>query len=200
MKRIFVLLAALLLSLGAMAPASAGGPADHQTGAVVDIETGEGVGVARLVRTDSGVSYNLRTTGLDKGHATSNWWVIFNNPDACATEPCDLADLFVPAVDAAVMAGGGNAVGGSGRSSYAAHLSVGQITREHPAFEGGPGLTNPRGAEIHLVVRSHGPIIPGMNRAMFHSFEVGCTPETSAGFGDGPNECADLQVAVFLQP
>lgn len=35
---------------------------------------------------------------------------------------------------------------------------------------------------------------------MVNSFEVGCTRATTGGAGDGPNECADLQFAVFLPP
>lgn len=164
-----------------------GGPADRQSSNVYTFADMDDVGDARLARTDTGVSYNLRTTGLEKGHATSIWWVIFNNPEHCATTPCTVSDLFVPDVDPAVMAGGGNMVGASGNSAYAGHLNEGQITNEHPLLQNGPGLVDARGAEIHLVVRSHGPVIPGLNHAMFNSFEVGCDV----------NDCADVQFAVF---
>lgn len=163
------------------------------------------VGDARLTRTDSGVSYNLRTTGLEKGHATSIWWVIFNNPDECAAD-CALPDLFNPDVAASVQSGGGNMVGASGNSAYAGHLSVGETTNPHPVVHGdlgppaidNPGLINPRGAEIHLVVRTHGELTPGLNHEMFNTFMAGCTTDDG---GDGLNEnCEDLQFAIFLAP
>jgi hypothetical protein len=216
MKRMMTLLSMMLLLLGvlagsAMAQGKGGGPADRQSENVYwfddGMPTADVAGDARLVRTDSGVSYNLRTTGLTKGDATSVWWVIFNNPDQCAGD-CGMPDLFDPAVAASVQSGGGNMVGGSGNSTYASHLRLGETTNDHPVVHGdfgppavpNPGLTNPRGAEIHLVVRSHGPAIPGMNHAMFNSFEVGCTAETSGGAGEGPNACSDLQFTAFFPP
>ncbi|MDQ3972803.1 MAG: hypothetical protein M3276_00350 [Actinomycetota bacterium] len=35
----------------------------------------------------------------------------------------------------------------------------------------GPGLTNPMPAEIHAVVRTHGPVIPGMVDEQIHTFQ-----------------------------
>lgn len=204
-RQLAVLLAVLLLGAAVAAPAAANNAADRQQADVMDFSDGEEVfGNARLTRTDSGVGYNLRTTGLEKGHATSIWWVIFNHPEHCeaghGAAACAMPDLFDEDVNAAVQAGGGNSVGQSGRSSYAGHLSIGETTNEHPLFLDGPGLINPRGAEIHLVVRTHGPVIEGQNHAMYNSYEVGCTPETSFDAGDGPNECADVQATVFEAP
>ena len=224
MKRITVLLTALLLALSMVGTAAANNSADRQASDVyewpaadppVQVEGAD----ARLVRTDAGVSYNLRTTGLEKGHATSIWWVIFNNPDECVG-PCGVPDLFNPAVEASVQSGGGNMVGGSGNSAYADHLRIGETTNPHPFIhedsegrdEYAPmdppipppvanhGLLNPRGAEIHLVLRTHGPAIPGMNHVMFNSYEVGCSPATSFGAGEGTNDCADVQFTIFLPP
>ena len=208
MKRIIVLLATMLLTLSMIGPAWGNGPADRQTSDVYElvmpepgvIVGGDVTGTAQLVRTDTGVSYNLRTTGLEQGHAISIWWVIFNNPEECA-EDCTLPDLFNPDVAASVQSGGGHAVGASGNSAFAGHLNEGEVTNSHPlhALPGlaNPGLLDPRGAEIHLVVRTHGELIPGMNHEMFTTFEGGCTADTSFGAGDGPNECADLQFAIF---
>ena len=42
------------------------------------------------------------------------WWVIFNNPEKCATSPCDAPDLFDEAVDAAVFNAGGSISAASG--------------------------------------------------------------------------------------
>ena len=208
MKRTTVLLTAMLLILSVMGPAWAGGPPDRQDSdvfAFADEQPVQGAG-ARLIRTDSGVGYNLHTTGLEKGHAVTVWWVIFNNPDACDGD-CSIEDLFVdfpvdlapnPDVNPAVMLAGGNVVGGSGRSTFAGHLNEEQITTEHPFFMDGPGLTDARGAEIHLVVRSHGPLVPANMPEMIRSFEGGCEVNLPAGaVPEQPGECADLQFAVF---
>jgi hypothetical protein len=186
MKRSIVLMAAVLLTLSMVGPAWGSGPADRQTTDVLSFEDGSVTGDARLVRTDTGMTYNLRTSGLTAGDAVSIWWVIFNNPENCVGD-CGMPDLFNPDVNVAVQSGGGHVIGNSGRAGFAGHLNEGQITNEHPAFLDGPGLTDARGAEIHLVVRTHGPVIPGMNHAMFNSFEVGCDV----------NDCEDVQFAVF---
>jgi hypothetical protein len=193
MKRSIVLTAAVLLTLSMVAPAWGSGSADRQSTDVLSFEDGSVTGDARLARTDTGVTYNLRTSGLTGGDAVSIWWVIFNNPEYCLDDDgyyggdCELSDLFLEKVDAAVQAAGGHVIGNSGRAGFAGHLNEGQITNEHPMFLDGPGLTDARGAEIHLVVRTHGPVIPGMNHAMFNSFEVGCDV----------NHCEDVQFAVF---
>lgn len=206
MKRITVLLTAMVLALVVVAPAWGSGHADRQTSDVQTFATGEVVGQAQLVRTDSGVGYTLRTSDLVKGHAISIWWVIFNNPEACDGD-CGIEDLFVdfpadltpnPDTNPAVMGGAGNVVGGSGIAAFAAHLNEGQITVEHPLFVGGPGLMDAREAEIHLVVRSHGPLQPGLNHAMFSSFEGGCEVELPPGtVPEDVGECSDLQAAGF---
>lgn len=161
---------------------------------------------AQLTRTGSGVSYTSRTTGLEKGHVVTTWWVIFNNPEECDNpvpaigSSCNVPDLFNPDVEGSVLWGGGNIVGNSGRTTIAGHLAEGEITAFHPLFVGTPGLLDALGAEIHLVIRTHGPAIPGMIREMRTTFEGGCTPETSFGFGNGPNECAEPQAAAFAAP
>lgn len=167
-----------------------------------DLSMVEGAG-AQLTRTRSGAAVSLHTNGLEKGSVYTLWWVIFNHPDAC-TNPvpeigskCNVPDLFEPAVEATVMRAGGNVIGASGQATIAGHMREGEITTYHPLFIGSPGLIDSEEAEIHVVVRSHGPAIPGAIDEMLHSFEGGCTPETSIGFGAGPNDCADVQAAAF---
>lgn len=170
-----------------------------------DLSVVEG-GAAQLVRTGSAVSASLRTTGLQKGDVVTIWWVIFNHPDACENpleaigSACSRPDLANPDVQPSVMWATGNVVGGSGASSFAAHLKEGEITAYHPLFVGSPGLVDVTGAEIHLVVRPHGPLIPELAVEMRTTFAGGCTPETSFGFGDGPNACSDAQAAAFPAP
>ena len=94
-------------------------------------------------------------------------------------------------------------VGESGEAHFAAYLPVGEVT-DDPWF--GNGFTNPTGAEIHLVINSHGPLIPERAGEMLNTYRAGCTdesippafPDTARADGEaGPNSCSLVQAAVF---
>jgi len=149
---------------------------------------------ATLVRNDNGVSLTWRSTVMEPG-AYTIWWVIFN-PGACAVPgECGLGDLYVdgdpdlgPNPLVAVMFATGNVVGNSGRANFGAHLNVGEITGSvHPFFPDSPGLLDARNAEIHVVLQDHGEMLPSEMPAQIHEFHGGCPP----------NDCADLQFAMF---
>lgn len=147
-------------------------------------------GSATLVRSGEGVSYNLRTSGLTSRDAVTNWWVIFNHPSAC-TNPineigslCGLDDLFGVGVDASVLFATGHVVGNGNHANFAAHLLVGDT--DGALF--GPGLTNPEGAEVHIIVRTHGEMIPELVAGQISSVDVACDI----------NVCEDLQAAAFV--
>jgi hypothetical protein len=57
------------------------------------------------------------------------------------------------------------------------------------------------GAEIHFIVRGHGPLIPGRVREMI-STVFGACDDAPPGIPElglpGPNACADLQVAMHV--
>lgn len=65
-------------------------------------------------------------------------------------------DLFAPGVDASVRCAAANVVGRSVRAGFGARPRTGD---DREALTG-LGLTNPTQAEIHAVVRTHGPDIP----------------------------------------
>ena len=88
---------ALILSLlGVLAaPAAGAAPAEKSTGHVFRVADvlahvfgggppPEPVGSSKLVRTDNGLSADLKTTGLTPGHVVTLWWVVFNYPDGPA--------------------------------------------------------------------------------------------------------------------
>lgn len=186
-------LAASLLVAGLAGPVAADGPIHNQ---VYRFSDGQAVATsaATLVTNPSGATLTARTAELARG-AYTVWWVVFNHPEHC-TDPFDAAfecgsgDLFAPGVDASVLYATGNVVGGSGRTGFGARLRVG----DDSGALFGPGLTNPTQAEIHAVVRTHGPVIPGMVEEQIHTFNGGCDPGQ-------PNEgqCEDLQFTAFRQ-
>ena len=129
-----------------------------------------------LLRTSSGVTMTLHTSGLASGDAVTIWWVVFNHPEFCSQGVfglrCGKGDLANPSVDASVLYAAGHVIGGDGVANYGAHLAVGEL-RIQVLF--GPGLTNPMGADIHLIVHDHGPMTPALMPAEIHSFDV-CNP------------------------
>ena len=126
---------------------------------------------AKLTRGDGVVWIRVNTTGLPAG-AYTNWWIIFNNPDACPGG-CGGEDFGIPAVNASVLFATGGVVTDNGVGHFRAHLEENDLSGE-VLF--GPGLTTAEGAEIHYIVRYHGPAGAGdVLTAQTTTFGGGCT-------------------------
>jgi hypothetical protein len=188
--------------------------ADRSTADVIDAVTGEVKGESQLVRTNSGISMNLRTTGLDPGHAYTIWWVVFNNPDDCQDGQgmiqCGMADLTDPDVHLTLATAAGHIIGNSGRGNFGGALKAGDdsnLTGEGTVLDS-KALMNPRGAEVHLVVRDHGPLVPEWLPDQIQTFGGGCDqshadyPPPLVGEGvDGGADgfaCFDPQFSIHL--
>jgi hypothetical protein len=159
---------------------------------------GDVVGSATLHRSHDGVRLHASTTWLNAGSAYSVWWIIFNNPDACGDDGCTDADFGNPAVEASVLNATGRIAGGDGSATFSAFLGVGQIhtnpasgTLRHPF---GPGLQDVRRAEIHVVIRSHGPATG--NPEQISTLFADCFADD----GMGGMVCFDPQAIVFPRP
>ncbi|HET9529125.1 MAG TPA: hypothetical protein VFQ92_02145 [Blastocatellia bacterium] len=142
-------------------------------------------GGSMLVRSRDGVYMSLNSAGLTPGTAVTAWWVFFNNPKKCATSPCSVADLSNADVQPSLVNATGRIVGADGTADFGAFKAVGDTTG---AFTG-TGLLNAMKAEIHLVVRSHGPAIVDDDAQLaqqLSQFNGGCPPNT----------CANLQVSI----
>ncbi len=215
-----IVIAALGLLLAVGAGTALAGAAVHQS---VDVTRFDGlggdVGDASLVRTNSGVSMTIKSSiegelfviggpGLNgnffnPGDATTNWWVIFNEPGNCVGG-CGEDDVLNslgggPLLDAEVdvIFATGHVAGSKWRA--AAHLSEGDTKGSlRPLFGAAPiGLIDAMTAEIHVVVRSHGPakdIAPGQLDDAISTVFGGCL-----GFG-GTFDCGDSQAAEFPVP
>lgn len=88
----------------------------------------------------------------------------------------------------------------NGRANFKATLEAdeGLGTREI-IFGDSATLKDPAGAEVHLVVRSHGPAVPGEEDEQTGSFAGGCDvfltpPSVPTEVG----ECADTLFSVHL--
>lgn len=143
-----------------------------------------------LSRNNEGVFFTLHTQGLPAGHAVTAWMAVFNNPKYCATSPCTPADFANPDVDGSLLNTGGRVIGPDGAATYGAYRAVGDATGWNPGSGTGNGLVDPLGAEIHVVLRSHGPASadPAVLAQQLSMFNGGCP----GGVG-----CANLQASVF---
>ncbi len=167
------------------------------------------VGTATVVRSPNGISTTFKTSGLYAGHAMTLWFAVFNNPSACATSPCGGADLANPAVagDFVYVAG---TISNAKKTTIGGHVSAGDPSisgwNEFGLPELAIGLTNPMGAEIHPILRSHGPALSGQALvAQISSYLGGCEiflgDANNFATGpqdvpDAPHECADIQFSV----
>jgi hypothetical protein len=154
---------------------------------------------AILTTNDAGAGTTLHTTGLEPGSAYTLWWVVFNHPDKCLSRAaglrCGPPDLFNPDVDASLLYASGAVIGSTGEGTFESYRATGDTTGAE-ALPGmktpSPGLTQPRTAEIRLVVRNHGPARPEYVEEQTHTMNGGCD------VGE-PNICKDEQYAAFVQ-
>ena len=150
-------------------------------------------GAATLMRTRNKVEAHVHASGLDPEAAYTIWWVVFNNPDACATMPCGSTDLRNPNVSGANFYATGFLTGTDGTANVNARLEDGRLPDGVEFIDFGTGVrpqlrhSNGLRAEIHLILRTHGPVVPGLVAEQISTGE----------FGDCPM-CANQQAAVFM--
>jgi hypothetical protein len=154
-------------------------------------------GSSTMIRHADSIQMTLRTSAVPSGHVVTVWWVIFNHPEFCqfgepanpstgfAGTRCGAGDLgIVPGltpdarVDPLVTYAAGHVTGAIGTASYASYLSTGTPGGQILI---GSALTNPLGADVHLVVHDHDGIANlGNIGEEIHSF--GSVPGTDLGF------------------
>lgn len=148
-----------------------------------------------LVRKTNWVDVGLHTSGLDPATAYTVWAVVFNRPQYCATTPCGMGDLPVapghdPRVQASVAYVTGGFSGNDGRLRQR-----GRLHRVHAGIKPtqtlfGPGLLDAAHAEVHFVLRGHGPA-SGDPLLAIGSYGAGCSDS---------NPCTDQQASIHLVP
>jgi hypothetical protein len=155
---------------------------------------------AILTTDDAGAAATLHTAGLEPGSAYTLWWVIFNHPDRCLAGHADLRcgppDLFNPDVDGSMLFAAGAVVGDTGEATFESYRAEGDTSGAVvlPGMKNPPpGLTAPTTAEIHLVVRNHGPARPGYVEEQTTTMNGGCD------VGQPNFPCRDEQYAAFVQ-
>jgi hypothetical protein len=163
----------------------------------------DGATATVLVRED-GATATFASSGLKPGSTVTLWWVVFNNPELCTqgTAPyrCGVPDLIAMGGDEAIawamVYGGGAVIGSDGTVDFNAYLPANDAS---DVALGGPGLANTEGAEIHLVLRDHAPLIERIASQQLGTFGGGCNNMPEGTGAPGPYACADIQFAVPVQ-
>ncbi|MGH2946259.1 MAG: hypothetical protein ACRDPC_08380 [Solirubrobacteraceae bacterium] len=97
--------------------------------------------------------------------------------DAGSPFRCAEADLFNPDVAASVQHAGGHVVGADGRYTVGSYPSEGSTAGCAFGDFLCAGLIDAREADVHLVVRTHGPALPAFLPRQFKTFAGACANE-----------------------
>jgi hypothetical protein len=166
-------------------------------------------GGAILDRTRNVLRASVSVTGLTQPNAPyTAWWVVFNKPAACDVSfacgpgnpgPGDLAN---PAANVAVFHAAGFFTDANGAANFNARVRAGRLADGVDVFlnDGdGVGLERNKGlkAEIHIVIRGHGPTDLASAAEQVSLFNGGCVADPGT---DPDDACEDEQVFVFRAP
>lgn len=159
---------------------------------------------ARLVTTEDSVFVSMDTRDLKPGHAYTMWFIPINAPHECENTPCNVGDVVGnrDKTQSDISFGDGMVADEQGNASFAAHRTIGEL----PGAWFGHGLKEPMTAEIHLVVRDHGPVdqIQDVIDAIT-THNGACTADSAPDFEGaqlgkvGGYKCHNVQDAIFLQ-
>lgn len=197
------ILSLALSTVGLATPVGAAGGVDHASlqwhpDADEVGEVGKGARTS-LHRFPEAVDLKVHSRELDGDHAFTIWLVVFNEPGDCS-DPCGMDDIFVDGdpnkglnsakieeADISVFWGTGGVANAAGVLEVDAH-----VEEEDPPGQVlfGNGLTDAMGAEIHVVIRDHGPA----------SDDPETLEEQITTFGGGCDvfPCVDVQFSVHF--
>ena len=172
--------------------------ATFQASNMIDFATGVDVaGAGTLLRDETSVELRAEFSGLDASAAYTLWWIIFNNPEECTTGAapalCGEGDLNpdrdgegVNPVDRGVRNASGFISSAGGTVNTRSKLKEGAFPTG-PAVAGFGQLNDSVGAEIHIVVQTHGSPMVGMVDQQMTIPGAGCN-----------TVCADQFAIIFL--
>src|SRR6516225_6970207 len=162
------LLFAMAIAVGAQSPNAA----DHDFASVKTLSTPiVTVGNAQLVRNNNGITCVIHTSGLVPGDVYSVWWVI--------------------PTETLIFNATGAIAASDGTATFAGHASTGPIGPVDGSVvlsNGDGSFDSPRTDTIMVIVRHHGPPIPGIVNQQMGSFNTGCAP----------GGCKNVQAATFV--
>jgi hypothetical protein len=180
-----ILATALLIGTASTTvPAAETARTAYQTANLVDFTTGVPVlGAATLIRAENDLRARIAAGALDPNAAYTIWWVVWNDPRRC-NGACGGDDIGIPGNS--VFYAAGFLTGTDGTANVSAELSAGRLPNGLDVLVPG-GLQPGRGlrAEVHMVIRSHGPALVGSVASQIGQFDAACVV------------CVDQQAVVF---
>ena len=141
--------------------------------------SGETIGWARLGRSPAGLVARLGGELPLDGHAVTVWALVFNRPEACSSRPCPSSDLAAAEGVSLKLDG---LVARRGGRPFRGRLSAGAST----------GISNPMGADVRLIVRTHGPAIPGRIEEQLASANGACDVDVTPAMPVNDGECSSV--------
>ncbi len=160
----------------------------HQSGIASPFEVR---GISTIERSEDGVEVSLQTSGMEPG-AWTMWTIYYNNPDKCEhplfgpdgnqISACSWSDRLTEGVDRKPGWGDGAVVDGSGIGNFSTTRSANDESYSGDPVPGMPAtfplccplLTNPMGAEVHVLMRYHGPAVSDLQAAQIGTWGGGC--------------------------
>ena len=170
---------------------------DSRVSGVRQIAGGSSVagGSSLIIRGDDGIELKYVAAGLPVGHVVSLRAEIFNHPEKCTHgergSRCGAADLGDAAVDGSVVYL--SSVWARQRAAIPMDVKVAKGDGARAVLGG--GLTNPRGADVHVVLMDHGAPAAGQYAQLVGTLGGGCKSPPYAAGTAGSLDCADLQYA-----
>ena len=158
---------------------------------------------ATLTRGADWMEIDIQTSGLPPG-AYTVWWVVFNNPSACA-DACGEADLLTEDVQASAFWATGGIIEEDGIGNFSARHELGTSRGVFGAQDIlNAGAFDLATAEIHNAIKYHGAPSEDVNELVLqtHTLGGGCMEGANAidigePFGI---QCFDPQDIVYAEP
>jgi len=170
---------------------------------IFDLTFTKVLGKSTLERNENNIKVTFKTSDLTPGYVYTIWWVIWNKPENCTVPgACSDIDLAIAdLVEVEVLTGSGLEADSSGTATFTATLNENDITGSYNVPFGLPaagGLQDAQLAEVHIVLRSHGPKITDQFNAQLTTYEGGCTTffDPFTEVPDAEGECGDIQAAI----
>ena len=185
----------------------------HQSGIAPPFEVR---GVSTIERTADSVTTTFESTGMEPG-TWSQWTIFYNHPENCKhpmfgpggkqISACSWSDRKSEGVERKPGYASGLVVDAGGVGKFSSTRKMNDDSYPGTPPPGMPAkfplccpvLTNPLGAEVHVLMRYHGPVVPGLVEAQIGSWGGGCNNQYN-GFPargtPGDFNCYDPTFAV----
>ena len=176
---------------------------------VKDLYSEEVVGTSTLDRFENRISVKFETSNLIKDHAYNLVVVTFDVPEECQTTPCSYNDWRKIEIEKSariIFFTIGGAIPSSSAHTFTGILKEKDVdSYEIVSDDNFGGLQDALKAEIHIYIRSHGPVILDKIEEQTKTLFGECTKNYNIG---DPNskvpsevgECAMIQQSIHLPP